>query len=694
MNTRFSIVLSFTWAMSFSPIASADISLPPIFSEHMVLQKGEAVLIWGKAAPEEEVLVSVAGKSARTRASAGGKWRVNLDLSQVGSGPFQMIAKGNNQIIIDDVLIGEVWLASGQSNMATPLSEATGSSREISDSANSQLRQFLVAPAATPEPTEEYQGRWTVASPETSSRFSAVAYYFGKMLQKELKVPVGILNSSVGGTFCESWMSPQALAGADLLDLQKRVAERAASYPAKLQKYAADFSVWEKQFGRDDRPKAEPGTFAAPDASISDWKTIKLPASFASSGLPDAGVVWLRKEVDIPPRAAGRPIRFDCGTVRDFTTVYWNGTKVAETTPATLPPGAGGKFSYIIPASETKAGKATIAVRVYTPRGNAGLDVSPTGFNFRLTCDGLIAFLAGDWLAKAEYELPKLEAAASETIPSEPAMPMQARNIPGYLYNAMIHPVVPYGLRGFIWYQGETNANFAHQYHQIFPALIRDWRALWNNPDLPFYFCSLAAFGPIARQPGDSAWAELREAQHVTTRLPATGEAILIDIGEEKDIHPRNKKDAGERLATVALRGTYGKSIPAAGPTYQGMQKEGDKIRLQFSNIDGGLSAHPIPSEYQPRSIDPEKLPLIRNSPKSQLEGFSICGVDRQWRWAEAKIDGAEIVVWSPQVSDPVAVRYAWADNPIVNLYNGAGFPAVPFRTDDFAPITTAKRED
>jgi sialate O-acetylesterase len=255
----------------------------------------------------------------------------------------------------------------------------------------------------------------------------------------------------------------------------------------------------------------------------------------------------------------------------------------------------------------------------------------------------------------------------------------------------MISPLVPYGISGFIWYQGESNVGRAESYRTVFPGLIQDWRAQWGNKNLPFYFCQLPAFNDKKSTPEESAWAELREAQAAALELPRTSQAVILDLGEEKDLHPRNKRDVGDRLAKIALADTYGKSVPHEGPVFQSMRKEDGALRVSFAHSDGGLVARPLPDRYQPRLVSPDTVPLVRNSPKSQLEGFAICGSDQKWKWADAHIDGTAVVVSSPEVPDPVAVRYAWADTPTFNLFNGAGFPAAPFRTDKYPDLSAKK---
>jgi sialate O-acetylesterase len=665
----------------------------------MVLQKAAHVPIWGTGAPGEDVTVSIAGQTAQAKAARSGKWKAILNLAQSGPGPYQMTVKGTNMLQVNDVLVGEVWLASGQSNMELTLEVTTGAAQEIAASANPQLRQFIVVKKTSAVPLDDLQGAWFVASPATTLRFSAVAYYFSKDLQQNLKVPVGVINSSFGGSTCEAWMSGDAISrNPDVRAAQDKAIADLASYPARLKKFAAGYPAWAKQFyypwaakyAREDHEVGDPQQFAAPTANTSDWKTIRLPGQFAQAGLPYNGAVWIRRQVPVSVNVAGRPLRVDIGTIRDFTTVYWSGVKIGGASPET-PPGRESKWTCMVPRELVKAGTATLAVRVFSPRGDASLNADALGYNFRTVQHGNVTFLAGDWLAKAEYSLPPLDPTAVQAFPREPAPPAPVSNIPGTLFNAMLNPLIPYAIRGIIWYQGESNASFAYQYRTLFPAMIEDWWTHWQRPDLPFYFCQLPVFGDKVPVPSESNWAELREAQSFALALPATAEAVLIDQGDENELHPRNKKPAGDRLAAIALAEAYGRDVPHQGPVFQKMTKEGAAIRICFGHGSGDLVAHPLPARYQRRSTSPDTVPLVRNSPQSQLEGFAICGANHQWKWADAKIDGNTVVVSSSAVPDPIAVRYAWASTPTCNLFNAAGFPAAPFRTDDF-PISTAKR--
>ena len=399
-----------------------------------------------------------------------------------------------------------------------------------------------------------------------------------------------------------------------------------------------------------------------------------------AEGLPDAGAVWLRREIDFPAIPDVK-IRLNLGALDAYDSVYWNGRLLTQLTYQSY---SGNGFvrqsaAYEVPADLVKQGQNTLAIRVFQPVTAAKFPTVPKADSLALDTG---------WLAKPEFALPTLDAEKIAAAPTPPPNPAAPQNVAGFLFNAMINPLVPYAISGAIWYQGESNAGRAWQHRTAFPLLITDWRSHWKQGDFPFYFCQLANYLPKKDLPGDSAWAELRDAQSQTLSLPETGQAVLIDIGEEKDIHPRNKKDVGERLALIALANDYGKEIPFSGPVFKSARIAGGKILLTFTSTAGRLVAKTLPATSDLRTVAHETAPLVRNSPGSELEGFALCGEDRKWVWADAKIDGDSVVVWSDQVPAPIAVRYAWSDNPTANLYNAAGLPASPFRTDDF-PATT-----
>ena len=660
--------------------AWADVSLPAIISDHMVLEKSAKVPIWGKADPGEGVTVTLNGKSAKATADAAGKWAAALDLKASAPGPFEMTVEGKNKLTLADVVVGEVWVASGQSNMEFQLTRSIGAEQEIAQPANPLLRQFLVKRNPTSEALEDTEGTWVTASPETTGRFSAVGYYFAKKLQSELKVPVGLIHTSWGGTPSEAWTSAEAIDSVpDLKAKREQLWAALKDYPEKKQAFIDGLGAWIKENGRADKPVADAAAFAGGEVSTEGWAPVKIPGAVTANGLPDAGAVWLRKEVDIQNKTAAN-LQLSL-PIDGFDSVYWNGKLLKQTTYQDFA-GLGSVRHYgpyDIPAGEVKEGKNILAIRLYEPVGPAQFPKEPKA--------GAIP-LGGEWLAKAEYEFPALDAQKIAAAPKPPTNPSGPQNVASYLFNGMIHPILPYAIRGAIWYQGEANASRAYQYRTAFPLMITDWRKQWNQGDFPFYFCQLANYMAKKNEAGESAWAELREAQSLTLKLPNTGQAVLIDIGESVDIHPRNKKDAGERLALIALAKDYKKSRPYSGPVYDSMKIANGKAVLGFKHTEDGLVARPLPETYDVKSQTKETAPLVRNSPGSQLEGFAICGEDKKWVWADAKIHGDTVVVSSDKVPSPVAVRYAWSDNPTCNLYNSAGLPASPFRTDDF-PATT-----
>lgn len=657
----------------------ANVKLPAIISDHMVLEKTAKVPIWGKADPGEEVTVTLDGRTAKATTGVDGRWMTALDLKDSAPGPFEMKVVGKNQLTLADVVVGEVWLASGQSNMEFTLMNSTGAAEEIARSANPLLRHFLVKKNATCEPLDDTEGTWVSASPQTSGGFSAVGYYFAKKLQNELKVPVGLVHSSWGGTPSEAWTSVGAIdSKPELKPSRERDWAVLKEYPEKKKAFVEGMDKWIRENGREDKPVADVAAYAGLDASTEGWVAVKLPGPVKAPGLPDAGAVWLRKEIEITNTGGDFSLQLP---IDGYDSIYWNGELVKQTTYQDFP-GTGyvrrhGPYS-IRPAA-LKKGKNILAIRLYEPVGPANLPGPLMGGQLNL---------AGEWLAKAECAFPALDAQKLAAAPQPPVNPVTAQNVASCLFNGMINPILPYAIRGVIWYQGESNAGRSIQYRMAFPLLIADWRKQWSQGDFPFYFCQLANYMAKKPTPGDSAWAELREAQSMTLGLPNTGQAVLIDIGESVDIHPRNKKDVGDRLAFIALARDYGKSVPFSGPVYDSMKVGNGKVVLSFKSTDGGLVAKPLPDSYTVKSQSGETAPLVRNSPGSQLEGFAICGADKNWVWADAKIDGNTVIVWSEKVQTPVAVRYAWTENPTCNFYNGAGLPASPFRTDDFPPVT------
>jgi len=497
------------WLLSLAGVAKADVQVASLFTSHMVLQRNAKIPVWGTAQPGEKIVVAVGPRSARTTTDAHGNWRVKLG-SLAGPGPYTMTVSGKNIVVMDDVLIGEVWVCSGQSNMQWALSNTNNKEQEIAESNYPAIRLFSVPLKTAEHPQKAVEGSWKLCDPTTSAPFSAVAYFFGRELHKTLKVPVGLINTSWGGTQAEAWTPREALA----TEVPLR------SYMTQWDNNMAQFFADEKAY-------------------------------------PDKLAAWEK---------------------------------------------------------EVQAAK------------EAGL--------------------------------------AEPAKPKAPANPWR-NSSPAALYNSMIAPLVPYAIKGVIWYQGESNAARANQYRTLFPTMIKSWRTNWKQGDFPFLYVQLANYMKREEQPAASTWAELREAQDQALKLKRTGVAVTIDIGLERDIHPRNKQDVGKRLALVALAKEYRQNIEYAGPTYKAMKIEGKTIRLKFSHAEG-----------------------LKTTDNKPLLGFAIAGIDQKFVWAKARIEGDSVVVSSEKVLKPVAVRYAWANNPATNFYNAAGLPASPFRTDNWPGIT------
>ncbi len=490
----------------------ADVKLPAVISNNMVLQRDMKVPIWGWAEPNEEVMVSVSWHSMRWAVTAdkNGKWKFKMNSPQTG-GPYEMTISGKNKIKLENIMVGEVWVCSGQSNMEWPVGRTNNAKQEIASADCPNIRLFTVVKRVAEKPQPDCRGRWTLCSPQTVPGFSAVAYYFGREQHKELDVPIGLIHTSWGGTPSEAWTRREILEKeSDAAPILERYDEAISKYPQAKQEY---------------------------DLKMNEWREAFKKAKAEGASLPQR------------PRAPFGP----------------------------------------------------------------GHSHSPAG-----------------------------------------------------LYNAMLAPLIPYGIRGAIWYQGETNAGRAYQYRKIFPAMIKNWRNDWGQGAFPFLFVQLANYKAVNPQPKESDWAELREAQLMTLALPNTGMAVIIDIGEANNIHPKNKQDVGKRLALWALARSFGKELVYSGPIYKSMTIKDEKVILDFDHVGGGLVAG-------------------GNEP---LKGFAIAGADRKFVWSDAKIDGDSVVVSSEQISAPVAVRYAWADNPVCNLYNKEGLPASPFRTDDWPGVT------
>ncbi|MGE9295275.1 MAG: sialate O-acetylesterase [Puniceicoccales bacterium] len=659
----------------------ADVRMPALFSDHMVLQRSANAPVWGKADPGEKVVVSLDELSVETVTPENGQWALDLPLDGVSEGPHVLVIEGKNRIEIQDVVLGEVWLCSGQSNMAFTLQNSIGGVDEMKLPENRNLRHFLVTGPTAEFPKYDCNGHWVIAGPDTIKSFTAVGYFFGKKLSSELNKPVGLINTSVGGTPVEKWMSMEAISQSKALkeSAEKYHNEYYHEFPKQQAEFIAKWNEWIETYHREDANPAAPEQFLEADSE--GWQPVELLGELPESIVPDAGVIWLRRTVDIEDPDVSTWWTLNLGYPTGLYDVYWNGHRLLEETAKHA--GDQDISRAYISTKKIKQGANELVLRLYQPQ--EGFAVSGDVRRFRLSFNQSWQSLEGIWEMKVESALPPLSEEAKSNFPTPPDEPKTAsKNLPASWFNSKIHPLIPYAIKGAIWYQGESNSGRAYQYRDAFPMMIEDWRTRWNQGDFPFYFCQLASYGAKNDAPRESAWAELRNAQDQTLSLPNTGQAILTDLGESRDIHPRNKEEVGERLAMIALAQDYGFDLEYSGPRFRSMDIEGPTIRLQFDHIGGGLVAAPVPENHVVQSRKDLVEPLVRNSPESQLEGFAICGVDQQWQWANAHIDGTTVIVESPEVEAPIAVRYNWDSNPNGNLYNEAGLPAPPFRTDNF----------
>ena len=647
-----------------APLAHATVRLPTLVGSHMVLQRGRPVPVWGWAAPGEKVSITFRDKTyVASLPDASGRWQATLPATPAG-GPYALSIKGQNTLDLTDVLVGDVWLASGQSNMQMPVKSSPGgyqpvqnADQEIAVANWPNIRFFTANQTVAYRPQAEVAGSgWQVCSPATVAQLSAVAYFFGRDLYKKYQVPVGLLVSSWGGTPAEAWVSAEGLAA--FPEFKAQIASFASkttslnddqhAYEAKQRELLRNIRNYDKGY------LANGQTWAAPTFDAHAWPTMQLPGIWESTpGLNTYdGVVWFRKEIDLPASLAGQPLMLSLGKVDDADSTYVNGVRVGATN------GYGVARRYQVPAQVLRPGRNVIAVRVLDTGGGGGITGEPAELS--LSGGGQSVSLAGTWQYQVGID-PKDQ-------PVAPA-PGGAEHAPTTLYNGMIAPLQPMALAGVIWYQGESNADRAAQYRTLFPALIADWRRRWNQPKLPFLYVQLASYMAAQPEPSESAWAELREAQAMTMRVPYTGLATAIDIGEANDIHPHNKQEVGRRLALVAEHVAYGdKAVVYSGPTYASMAVAGPAIRLTFTQLGSGLAA--------------------KNG--APLQGFAVAGADRKFHWATARVVGSTVEVQSKDVPQPVAVRYDWADNPSGNLTNREGLPALPFRTDSWPRLAAS----
>lgn len=644
-------------------IARADVRLPAIIASDMVLQRNALVPLWGWAAPGEQIVICgdwPDAKPANAVATPDGRWSLKLQTPGPG-GPYSVSITGQNTLTLTDVMVGEVWICSGQSNMEWSVAQSKDAAQEIAAADFPKIRQFAVPKRLSAQPETDCDGHWTVCSPATVPGYTAVGYFFGRELHKTLNIPIGLINASWGGTVAEAWASEDTIA--TIPDFAKDLARvrQQRGDPATLAAQVLDARArWWSSL--DAATTRMVGDCTARGFDDSAWETVKLPGPWAGDLARFDGVgVYRRTIPEIPEELVGKELHLALGPIDDMDTVWFDGTRIGGfETPGYW----NAERHYRIPPALATDGPHTIVIRVVDTSGIGGLTGAPEMMYLKKLVLGEprgdpdqdeqreeeeeTVHLAGDWKFHIGPALQDLGQFPEDGL-SDP-------NMPTVLYNGLISPVQPYAIRGAIWYQGESNRGRADQYRTLFPALITDWRRRWAEGDFPFYFVQIAPFN----YGGDTGQtAQLREAQLMSMSLPSTGMAVTMDIGNPADIHPTNKQEVGRRLALWALAKTYGQmGLEYSGPIYTSMKIEGSTIRISFDYADH-LAA--------------------RSGP---LSCFEIAGPDGKFVPAEAKIDGGGVVVSSPSVPAPAAVRYSWgtADQP--NLFNGAGLPASPFRTN------------
>lgn len=666
----------------------AEVTLPPIISNNMVLQKSAQTPLWGWATPGEKITITLHDKSVSTTAGADKKWLAHLNLSQSPKGPFTLTISGQNTLKIQNVLIGQVWFASGQSNMEFAVNAAKNATEEIAAANFPEIRQYYAAHKTAFTPQDDHPGDtpsnpsgWVVCTPQTAGSFSAVAFFFAREIHQKVNTPVGIIHSSWGGTVAEAWTSKETMATLPAYKPAYEVFVQQATDPEALTKALKNWERNALPFDTENTSVAKGWT--KPDFDDTAWKTIRLPGAQEDQAreLSDFdGSILFRKEFTLTAEQAQHDLRVELGTVDDFDTTYVNGTVIGQTGIETE-----NAYSiyrkYPLPAKLLKAGKNLLAVRVFDRAGPGGIGLQGTPNIFE--AQSPIVPLSGTWKYQIESKLAPTDLV--KFFRSKPGGPGGEQNEITRLYNAMVHPFIPYGIAGVLWYQGESNSDRAYDYRTLFPAMIIDWRNNWKKAGgqetFPFYFVELANYIVPDKDPFQSTWAELREAQQLTLKLPDTGSASAIDTADNPyDIHPQNKQEVAHRLALNALAQVYGQKVEFQGPIFASKKIEGSKIRISFTHAEG------LHARSKQTAKAPPIIPPI-------ITGFAICGPDGKFVWADATLDGTDVLVSSPKIPNPTEVRYAWSSNPKVNLYNEAGLPASPFRTDSFQGITQPNAE-
>ncbi|WP_083919471.1 sialate O-acetylesterase [Pontibacter roseus] len=628
--------------LCLSAVAYSQVKLPRLICNGMVLQRDTETKVWGWASPGEKVSLAFQKKLYNAVAGKDGKWSITLPPQKAG-GPHNMTISASNEVQLKDILFGDVWICGGQSNMELPMERVQDKYASVIASANNpNIRHFEVPDRYDfKQPRQDVEtGQWLAATPQNVLKFSAAAYFFADEIYKKYKVPVGLINAALGGSPAEAWISEESL--------KKYPAHYEEALKFKDDKLIAridssDSAVSNKWYTLlHQTDEGVKNNWAAPSFDDSGWNKMNIPGYWADGKLKDVnGVVWFRKEISVPKSMVGKEAKLMMGRIVDADEVYLNGTLVGKTTYQ-YPP-----RRYMLPANVLKEGKNVIAVKVINNSGRGGFVPDKP---YELNVGGQVIDLKGPW----KYKL----GATMEPLPGQTFV----RWKPVGLYNGMIAPLTNYPIKGVLWYQGESNTKNPAEYRGLMETLIADWRTQWGQGNFPFLYVQLTNFMEPKPIPGESNWAELRQAQLETLAVPNTGMAVAIDLGEWNDIHPLNKQDIGKRLALQARKVAYqDKTVVASGPLFKSMKAQGDKLVLTFSDTGSGLVA----------------------SGKQPLKGFAIAGPDKKFVWAKAEIKGNQVVVSQEGIANPTSVRYAWADNPQdANLYNKEGLPASPFKAE------------
>jgi sialate O-acetylesterase len=633
--------------MIFMSPVLAQVSMPSLISEGVVLQRESPIKIWGWDQGGKNVIVEFAGKTAESIVNKNGTWEVVFPAMMAG-GPYSLTVKGTTTVEVKDILIGDVWVCSGQSNMELNMNRASPLyGHEIAESLNDKIRYFAAPQTYNfNERLVNYNGgKWIKPDPQSVLNFGAIAYFFAKELNQEYNIPIGIINTAIGGTPTEAWISEEAIKEfPDHYNELQRFKNK--DLIDSIEKANRDKSIaWYTECGRKDLGHLDrEGKWMQPEIETINWNTMQIPGYWSTTSLgPVNGIVWFRKTIDIPASLTEKAVNLLLGRIVDSDSVFVNGIFVG-TTGYQYPP-----RRYVIPAGILQPGKNVIAIKIIN---NSGLGGFIPDKPYKMFAGNDTIDLSGEWQFR-------LGAAMNPTRGG-----ITVKYKPTGLFNAMIAPLLDLKIKGVLWYQGESNAERPVEQRKLFPALIKDWRKNWDQGDFPFLYVQLPNFMEARDIPGESNWALFREAQMQSLSVPNTAMAVTIDAGEWNDIHPLNKLVVAERLAMASKKIAYNENVVYSGPLYKSMKINGNKVIVNFTNFGSGL--------------------VSKNDIK--LNQFAIAEKDKKFVWANAGIiKKNKVIVWNDQVSDPIAVRYAWADNPEgANLYNKEGFPASPFRTDSW----------